>query len=103
MFENSARSIFPNIIDQSSCRILTTHAKTRPILQDDWSVRLGENGPDKVLKHLAVILATHEFSAMPKSETEKTVDILGLIITTSKHGNKTMSHLQLFAIIGNNL
>ena len=33
----------PNLIDQSSCMILTTHAKTRPILHDDWSVRLGEN------------------------------------------------------------
>ena len=35
----------PNLIDQSSCRILTTHAKTRPILHDDWSIRLGENRP----------------------------------------------------------
>ena len=35
----------PNLIDQSSCRILTTHANTRPILHDDWSIRLGENRP----------------------------------------------------------
>ena len=33
----------PDPIDQSSCRILTTHAKTRPILRDDWSIRLGED------------------------------------------------------------
>ena len=25
----------PNLIDQSPCRILTTHAKTRPVLHDD--------------------------------------------------------------------
>ena len=34
-----------NLIDQSSCRILTIHAKTRPILHDDSSIRLGENRP----------------------------------------------------------
>ena len=33
----------PNLIDQSSRMILTTHAKARPILHDDWSIRLGEN------------------------------------------------------------
>ena len=33
----------PNLIDQSLCRILTTHVTTRPNLHDDWSVRLGEN------------------------------------------------------------
>ena len=33
----------PNLIDQSSCMSLTPHAKTRPILYDDWSIRLGEN------------------------------------------------------------
>ena len=32
-----------NLIDQSACRVLTTHAKTRPILHYDWSIRLGEN------------------------------------------------------------
>ena len=26
----------PKLIDQSSCRILTTHVKTRPVLHDDW-------------------------------------------------------------------
>ena len=46
----------PNLIDQSSCRILTTDAKTRPILHDDWSIWLGENRPDMVLKHLAAML-----------------------------------------------
>ena len=33
----------PNLIDQSLCRILTTHVTTRPNLHDDWSVRLGEH------------------------------------------------------------
>ena len=37
-------------IDQSSCRILTTHAMIRSILHDDWSIRLGENRPDRALK-----------------------------------------------------
>ena len=35
----------PNLIDQSLCRILTTHTKTRPILLDYWPIRLGENIP----------------------------------------------------------
>ena len=34
-----------NLTDQSSCRILITHAKTRSILHDDWSISLGENRP----------------------------------------------------------
>ena len=42
-FESSFRSISPNLIDQSSYRILTTHTRTRPILHDDRSIRLGEN------------------------------------------------------------
>ena len=33
----------PKLIHQSSCRILNTHVKTRPILHDDWSIRMGEN------------------------------------------------------------
>ena len=49
----------PNLVDQSSRRILTTHAKTRPILHDDWSIKLGENRPDKALKHLAAMLGIH--------------------------------------------
>ena len=39
----------PNIIGQSPWRILTTHTKTRPILHDDWSIRLGENRLDQTL------------------------------------------------------
>ena len=38
-------------------RILTTHDKTRPILHDDWSIRLGENRPDWTLKHLVAMLS----------------------------------------------
>ena len=47
----------PDLIGQSSCRILTTHDKTRPILHDDWSIRLGENRPDWTLKHLVAMLS----------------------------------------------
>ena len=47
----------PNLIDQSSSRILTTYAKARLILHDDWSVRLGENRPDRALKLLAATLS----------------------------------------------
>ena len=55
----SISSLFsPNLIDQSSCRILTTHAKAWLILHDDWSIRLGENRPDMALKHLAAMLAS---------------------------------------------
>ena len=43
IIEGSIRSISPKLIDQSSCRILTTHLKNRPIFHDDWSIRLGEN------------------------------------------------------------
>ena len=57
MFENHVKSIFSQLIDQSSCRILTTHAKTRPTLHDDWSIRFGENRADRVLKHLASMLS----------------------------------------------
>ena len=46
----------PNIIGQPSCKILTTHAKTWPILHDDWSIRLGENRPNRALMHLAAML-----------------------------------------------
>ena len=45
----------PNLIDQSSSRILTRHAKTRPVLHDDWLIKLGENRPDRALKHLAAV------------------------------------------------
>ena len=38
----------PKLVNQASCRILTTAAKTRPILHDDWSIRLGENRPDNI-------------------------------------------------------
>ena len=43
----------PRLIYQSSCRILTSHIKTMPILHDDWLDKLGENRPDRALKHLA--------------------------------------------------
>ena len=44
----------PNLIDQ--CGILLTQARARPILHDDWSIRLGENRPGRVLKQLAGML-----------------------------------------------
>ena len=46
----------PNLIDQSSCRIPKTQAKARPVLHDDWSIRMGENRPDRALKHLEAML-----------------------------------------------
>ena len=46
----------PYIIDKSSCRILITHAKTTPILHDDWSPGLGENRPERALKHFPAML-----------------------------------------------
>ena len=46
----------PDLTDQSSRRIKTTHAKARPIFHADWSIRLGENRPDRALKHLAAML-----------------------------------------------
>ena len=41
----------PNLIDQSSCRILISHARTRPIFHNGWSIRLGENRPDRAQCH----------------------------------------------------
>ena len=52
----------PDIIDQSRCRIMTTHARARPILHADWSIRLGENRPDRALKHLAAMLSQVKYS-----------------------------------------
>ena len=46
----------PNLIDQSSCRILTTYAMTRAILHDDWLIMLGENRLDRALKYLVTML-----------------------------------------------
>ena len=46
----------PNLIDQSSCSILTTRAKARPNLHNDLSIRLGENRLDRALKHSAAML-----------------------------------------------
>ena len=48
----------PNLIGQSSSKILTAHAKTRPILHDEWSSRLGGGGdrPDMTFKCLAAML-----------------------------------------------
>ena len=48
----------PKLIDQSSCGILITHAKTRPILHYDWSISLGGNRPDRAVKHLAAMLSS---------------------------------------------
>ena len=51
----------PNLIDQSLCKILATHAKSRPILHDDWSIKLGENRPDRALGHLTAMLVCYIF------------------------------------------
>ena len=56
MFENLSGLFSPNLIDQSSCRILITHATARPIFQDDWPISMGEQRSDRVPKHLAIML-----------------------------------------------
>ena len=48
--------MFSQLIDQSPCRILITHSNTRSISHADWSIGLGENRPDRVLKRLAAML-----------------------------------------------
>ena len=45
-----------NLIDKSPYRILTTHARTSPILHDAWSLKLGENRPNRTLKYLVAML-----------------------------------------------
>ena len=46
----------PNLIDQSSCKTGLVSTFVVRIWHDDWSIRLGDNRPDKVLKHLAAML-----------------------------------------------
>ena len=46
----------PNLTGQSSCRMDLVLACVVRILHDDWSIRLGENRPDRVLKHSADML-----------------------------------------------
>ena len=45
-----------NQIDQSSCKMILLFAGVVRFLYDDWSIRLRENRPFRVLKHLAAIL-----------------------------------------------
>ena len=45
----------PNLIDQSSYRMDLALVCVVGILHDDWSIRLGENIFDMVLKHLAAM------------------------------------------------
>ena len=61
----------PNLIDQSACRILTTHTKARPILHDDWSNRLGENSPNWARKHLEAMLLPNNFSIRSNSLVDR--------------------------------
>ena len=58
----------PKLVNQSSCRILTTHAKTRPVLHDGWSIRSGENRPDSVRKHMVAKLEQSQ-SNLPDIKT----------------------------------
>ena len=51
----------PNLINQSSCNMDLVLAYVDRILLDDWSVRLGENRLDRVLKHLASMLCMLRF------------------------------------------
>ena len=56
MYANSDKVFSPNLIDQSSCRMGLVLACMVRIVLDDWSIRLGENRPDRVLKQLAAML-----------------------------------------------
>ena len=42
----------PNLIDQLPCKMGLVLACVVRILHDDWSIRMGENRLDRVLKHL---------------------------------------------------
>ena len=46
----------PNLISQPSCKMDLVLACVVRILQDDWSIRLGENRLDRVLKHFVTML-----------------------------------------------
>ena len=46
----------PNLIDQSSCKMDLVLACVVRMLHDDWSIRLGENIPYRVLKRLVAML-----------------------------------------------
>ena len=46
-----------NLIDQSSCKMDLVLASVVRIRYYDWSIRLGENRPDRVLKHMATMLS----------------------------------------------
>ena len=61
-------------------RILTTHAKTRPILRGDWSIRLGENIPDRDLKHLAAMFTCIVIQKVARSH--KRIPNLGTSVYT---------------------
>ena len=80
---------FPNLLNQSSCRILTLHAKTRPILHHDWSIKLGDNrlyqSLIKVLKHSATMLLSS------RSINTKRVRYSTFKINTSLHAEPLLS------------
>ena len=46
----------PNLIDQSSCRMGLALTCVVRLLDDDWSIRLGENKLCMVLRHLGAML-----------------------------------------------
>ena len=56
MVESPVRSIFSQLTDQSACKMGQALARVVIILHDDWPIRLGENGLDRVLKHLTAML-----------------------------------------------
>ena len=43
-------------MDKSLCRVALVVISLVRILHDDWSIRLGENRPDRALKHLVAML-----------------------------------------------
>ena len=56
MFRALSGLFSPNLIHQSSCKMGLVLACVVRTLHDDWSIRLGENRPDRVLEHLAAML-----------------------------------------------
>ena len=100
-------SLFPsNLIDQSSCRILTTHAKARPILHDDWSFRLGENGPDRALKHLPAMLIKATANSGPLKGANLKLDYFNVYIiaqstfcTLAKRNHRKILIMELMLIM----
>ena len=54
---------FPNLLDQSACKMRLALACVVIILHDDWSTKLEENRLGGALKHLAAMLYTDHLAS----------------------------------------